>query len=830
MAVSMEAPEALLSAYDAELAPVEALASGGRSAWRGTGADWTRAWLRMPVSRYPAAHRRHLVLLLARAMCRGGPREAHDGLREMIAQVVARELPWRAEDVTVLAHEGRLLLTDPDVYRPLALTEALCTVVAGLDPADAARVEPAVQAFCDLMSTRCRGTQPEPLRVAITALRAAADTGRADVVPPHLLHGGDLYGPTARERLGGLLTAPGVPALLSHCARLDRPEPPKGWRAVFDRLLAAAPGALSVAQALLELFVERARAGEQVHHDSESLVRAVLWIVAAHDDDWVTPLVADVAVEGTAAYPPTSGILIHPRVATASVLVLAGRSGELPLSTLARLSLSVRNKALHGRILEALERLGAARGWSFAEVMEQAVDAHGLDADGALRRDVGDHEATVRLVPGAARATLTWTRAGKAVRTPPRAIRDEAADLKAAARAVDRTVAAERTRVESLLSTARTWAFHEWAQRYCAHPITGAVARTLVWQTRVADTWCAGVPVCVDGEWRLVDPDGVAHAGDRVRLWHPIRAGLDEVRAWRDHATGSGLRQPFKQVFREVYLLTPAEESTGVYSNRFAAHVLRYPQASALLRVRGWRATHLGLYDGGGDAEATKEFAGVWRASFFIEAVQPDAGTYEVRHCTTDRVRFARRDGAYWEQSRLADVPAEVFSEAMRDVDLFVGVTSVAADPAWVDGGEDRFDAYRRATAFGELSATAEVRADALARLLPRTKLAALARIDGRYLRVRGTRRAYRIHIGSGNILMEPNDEYLCVVPARGGDASVMLPFDDDPILSVVLSKAFLLAADDRITDPTILAQIGAAHPSVPREVGPRGPAAPTPR
>ena len=56
---------------------------------------------------------------------------------------------------------------------------------------------------------------------------------------------------------------------------------------------------------------------------------------------------------------------------------------------------------------------------------------------------------------------------------------------------------------------------------------------------------------------------------------------------------------------------------------------------------------------------------------------------------------------------------------------------------------------------------------------------------------------------------MEPADEYLCIVPARGSPAmSVFLPFDDDPRLGLILSKAFLLAADRRIKDPTIVRQI----------------------
>jgi len=81
-----------------------------------------------------------------------------------------------------------------------------------------------------------------------------------------------------------------------------------------------------------------------------------------------------------------------------------------------------------------------------------------------------------------------------------------------------------------------------------------------------------------------------------------------------------------------------------------------------------------------------------------------------------------------------------------------------------------------------------------------------------RFLVVRGTLRTYKIHLGSGNILMEPNDQDLCIVPARGPVAAdsdrLFLPFEGDATLSIILSKAFLLAADNAITDPTIVRQI----------------------
>jgi hypothetical protein len=157
-----------------------------------------------------------------------------------------------------------------------------------------------------------------------------------------------------------------------------------------------------------------------------------------------------------------------------------------------------------------------------------------------------------------------------------------------------------------------------------------------------------------------------------------------------------------------------------------------------------------------------------------------------------------------------AEVDPLVFSEAMRDVDLFIGVTSIGADAEWLDRGEGRrFGDYWSRYAFGDLGAGAEVRREVLAGLVPMLAIADRCELERRFLVVRGDLRTYRIHLGSGNILMSPDDQYLCIVAARDGRAGkLFLPFDDDPVLSVILSKAFMLAGDTKITDPTIVRQI----------------------
>ncbi len=125
--------------------------------------------------------------------------------------------------------------------------------------------------------------------------------------------------------------------------------------------------------------------------------------------------------------------------------------------------------------------------------------------------------------------------------------------------------------------------------------------------------------------------------------------------------------------------------------------------------------------------------------------------------------------------------------------------------------GQPHHDYWERYS-FGDLSQTAVTRKEVLERVVPQLKIAGQCTFDDRFLVVRGRLRTYKIHLGSGNVLMSPNDQYLCVVQSSGSGSrqtgGMFLPFDGDNTLSLIISKAFLLADDDQIKDLTILNQI----------------------
>jgi hypothetical protein len=497
----------------------------------------------------------------------------------------------------------------------------------------------------------------------------------------------------------------------------------------------------------------------------------------------------------------------------AALYSLAQLRGVDGLARLQQLRHRVKSPWALEEIAKTAEAAARGRGVSPDELDELAVPDHGLDGAGRFRADLPPFTAELSITP-AGRVELRFAAAdGKTTDTPPAKLKSAHGDavkhLKRLAADVSASLAAQRERLDRLYLARRTWPLPVWRERYLDHPLLGNLARRLIWtlDDRPA-LFVDGKPIDLTGK-RVATTDAT-----RVALWHPIDSPTADVLAWRELLEKHRVTQPFKQAHREIYPLTDAERRTETYSNRFAAHILRQHQLHSLCQARGWRHDYHGQWDSA-DAEARLALPQWDHLTTHFWTHPADDGQASpagvLLHCSSDQVRFTDRGG---DLVPLERVPPLVFSEVMRDVDLFVGVASIAADPAWQDGGRDddgRFRAYWQQASFGDLSAPAQTRKAVLERLVPRLKIADRCTFAGHFLVVRGNLRSYKIHLGSANILIEPDDRYLCIVPdyadkSAGGD--LFLPFEGDPTLSVIVSKAFLLAADDTITDSTITRQI----------------------
>lgn len=577
-----------------------------------------------------------------------------------------------------------------------------------------------------------------------------------------------------------------------------------------------------------------------LNEQNTDTLKGLVWLCARQEDRELARALTALAIS-TYRKLPGLGPRCQ-RVGNACVWALGQMPGTEGIGQLAILKVRVKlnsvQKGIEQAITAAAERLGLPP----AEVEEMTVPTYGLDEVG-LRREQLDEFTAELVVTGTVSTELRWFKAdGKPQKSVPKTVKtnhpETFKELQQGTQDIRKMLPAQRDRIENLYLQNRQWDMATWQTRYLDHPLVGTLARRIIWQFSEGDRqepaiWYEGRFIACDGyplDW-LTD-------STQVTLWHPTNTSLETILAWRNWLVEHMVQQPFKQAHREVYLLTDAERNTRIYSNRFAAHVLRQHQFNALCAARGWK-NQLRLMVDDTYPPATRLLPN-WglRAEFWIEGAGDrygfdtnETGTY--LYLSTDQVRFypieatenwAHAGGggyrtAVWapppEPVPLEEIPPLVFTEIMRDVDLFVGVASVGNDPTWSDGGPDgRYQTYWTSYSFGDLSELAKTRKQVLERLLPRLKIADRCQLTDRFLVVQGDIRAYKIHLGSGNILMAPNDQYLCIVPARGGaveqaaGGKLFLPFEGDTTLAIILSKAFMLAEDKKITDPTIIHQL----------------------
>ncbi|RUS43326.1 DUF4132 domain-containing protein [Cohnella sp. AR92] len=269
-------------------------------------------------------------------------------------------------------------------------------------------------------------------------------------------------------------------------------------------------------------------------------------------------------------------------------------------------------------------------------------------------------------------------------------------------------------------------------------------------------------------------------ADELLVIAHPLhlyRSG--EWSLYQKHLFDKRIKQPFKQVFRELYLLNADERESGASSGRYAGHQVQPKRAAALLKSRQWTVS----YEEGLQKVYHKENIIVQlyaRADWFSPS--------EVEAPTLEAVTFL--DRRTYEPVELSRVPALVFSEAMRDVDLVVSTAHV--------GGVDP-----------EASLTTiELRKAIVTESLRLLKIANV-RLEGNFARISGSLGEYGVHLGSGSVQKMATGSLFILAVHSQHRGRLFLPFmDEDPKTAEILSKIVMLAQDTKIKDPQILEQL----------------------
>lgn len=271
----------------------------------------------------------------------------------------------------------------------------------------------------------------------------------------------------------------------------------------------------------------------------------------------------------------------------------------------------------------------------------------------------------------------------------------------------------------------------------------------------------------------------------KLRIAHPVMLErLGVLPAWRDYCFAQEIVQPLRQIFREFYVLAPAEIVSSPESHRLVGNLLATGQLGGLMKNRGWNTAGFEY------PQPRKSFGALGLKAFFEVN---DCGHYltETRTVTSGVVYFEDQAG---QRLPLETIPETVFSEVMRDVDLFVSVAQTVDDHA----SSKELIAQRQAL---------------LTALVGKLKLKGVSQ-EGGHAVIEGRRSIYYVHLATGAVYLGKG-RHLCIVPAESWTKApkLFLPFfaDDDKRIAEIFSKILLLSQDDKITDPHILEQIGQA-------------------
>lgn len=591
-------------------------------------------------------------------------------------------------------------------------------------------------------------------------------------------------------------------ALAAHLAEaLDKSKPTKTWLASGAAKAMAAEGVWVQLQHWME-----EETPDPAHPDlSYDLLKSLIWLSPPD-------LVQQIGRFCQVCYKKVPQVGARSIKLGNACLAALERMGDdaAAVAELSRLSREIKYGSVRVQIAERLARVAETLGISVADLEDRSLPTFGLGTDGRAEVSMGDYTAELEL--NAMEATLAWKNAnGKVLRSAPKPVRDahpEAVkDLKARLKDIEGARKSTVMRLEAGWIDRLDWDIATWRTLFDGHPVRRQITRALIW--RVTDAGRAVVGMPEEDGWTgpTGSPVKMPDRG-RISLWHPLDSDPDEVLAWRRSILARGVTQPIKQAHREVYVLTDAERRTEVYSNRFAAHILRQHQFKALCDAREWRYTLMGAHFDGHNTPHRPLLSQGLLANYTVDLVEDGNASASgiASHVATDQVSFL--DDAF-NRVPLIDVPPIVFSELMRDVDLFVAVASVANDPGWIDGGpEGRFGRYWLEHAFGDLTQSAETRKQLLEDVLPSLAIGDRCRVDGKFLVVQGRWNEYAIHLGSSNVQIRPLNRYLCIVPGRAARDPMRLPFAGDGTLSIILSKAYMLVDDHKITDKTILSQL----------------------
>ncbi|TAE73830.1 MAG: DUF4132 domain-containing protein [Bacteroidetes bacterium] len=400
---------------------------------------------------------------------------------------------------------------------------------------------------------------------------------------------------------------------------------------------------------------------------------------------------------------------------------------------------------------EAIDIINKAKAVEFGEIMISLV----IDEDG--------------------KSSLECFKAGKSLKSIPANLtkNEEIIALKAFNTTLQEQYKRTRKSLETAMIAGDEFTISE-IQNLMRHPVVSPMLKKLVLKSdNQIGFWENGKLITPNGNENLPkNAVQIAHCTDLF--------ASKEWGSYQKYCFEKEIKQPFKQIFRELYVPTADELQENALSRRYAGHQVQPKKTIALLKSQGWTVNY---------EEGLQK---VFHKEGFIAKIYAMADWFtpsDVESPTLETIEII--DRKTWQNVPFSEINPRIFSEIMRDVDLVVSVAHV---------GDVDVEASQ---------SSIELRTAIVHETLQLFKITNVE-LKGTHALIKGTKNEYSVHLGSA-IAKKVLGSSLMILPVHSQHRGKMfLPFlDEDPRTAELVSKIILLAKDNEIQDPTILVQLG---------------------
>ena len=455
---------------------------------------------------------------------------------------------------------------------------------------------------------------------------------------------------------------------------------------------------------------------------------------------------------------------------SAPLLFRLSRGGTESARRAARESLEILGARLQVSDLASFEkRLDLASAWADA----------GLDGKAArIWWDVAGYR--LKLSVAAGKVTLHTYSGKQRLAGIPKAVRRDSQypEIRQSRADLARSYRYFRRRFEEAMVESVSYRGRDFATLLANPVVRSLISRLLLLLDGKPFLWNPGDPLA-----ECPPPPEIVSAAE-VRIAHPLDlAAAGVLGRWQQQIIGSHIAQPFKQVFRECYLLGERERTLDSCS-RFESSPLIARRAFALLRSRGYSPRR---------GDAVKDWPG---RRLHAHLQWAGEGEEAGRLLAQPEAAESVTSGPVWftvggtDRLPLSEVPPTVFSETLRDADLLLSRAAA---------GELGFSSQE----------TLRLRATLvryLARALGLTTI--YVSEDSKHALVEGARAMYRVHLGSGSVFLEDTRRHLDMGAITSEALRDLIAESIDSVTARILGLIGALIRDDQITDPHFLDQL----------------------